>query len=105
MNFKRRKSVVKSCKFKLTLTVIVLLLAVMLCAVPVGAEGSRYAVSFPVTMSNPKRNMPDDTMFTLVIPIPTNSSPLRSKTDRFSPTAKSASTCPEGVPISIIPTF
>ena len=46
---------------------ITLLLAAVLSAVSVSAEGNSYMVSFPVTVSNPNNNIPEDTTFTLII--------------------------------------
>lgn len=46
---------------------IVLLLAVIFCALPAGAEGNSYTVSFSVTVSTPKNNISGDIRVTLVI--------------------------------------
>lgn len=46
---------------------ITLLFSIMLCAVPVSAEGNAYTVSFPITVSNPDNKIPKHTKFTLVI--------------------------------------
>ncbi len=46
---------------------IALVLAVLLCPVLVKAEGNSYCVSIPVSVSNPKNNIPKDNSFTIVI--------------------------------------
>ena len=53
-------------KMKAALSAI-LVLSVFFSAIPVSAAGSTYTVSFPVTVTNPKQNIPEDTEFTLSI--------------------------------------
>ena len=48
-------------------SVMALLCAVILCSVTAGAAGNSYSASFPVTVSNPKNNIPNDTKFRIVI--------------------------------------
>ena len=57
---------------------ITLLLAAVLSAVSVSADGNSYMVSFPVTVSNPNNNIPEDTTFTLIIEGPAALSASRS---------------------------
>lgn len=53
-------------KFRIVLSAI-LVAAAVFCAIPVSAEGNTYTVSFQVAVSNPKKNIPTNTEFKLVI--------------------------------------
>lgn len=50
-----------------TALAIALVLTAMLCPVSAGAEGNSYSASFPVTVSNPKNNIPVGTKIRIII--------------------------------------